>query len=63
MPGGPSYGIHVSNQGRFMIVAGGLPVFYDGCIIGGIGCSSGHADQDEVVARAGVDALMESLKR
>ena len=25
MPGGPSYGIHVSNQGRFMIVAGGLP--------------------------------------
>jgi len=63
MPGGPSYGIHVSNQGRFMIVAGGLPVFYDGHIIGGIGCSSGHADQDEVVARAGVDALMESLKR
>jgi uncharacterized protein GlcG (DUF336 family) len=63
MPGGSSYGIHVSNQGRFMIVAGGLPVFYDGHIIGGIGCSSGHADQDEVVARAGVDALMESLKR
>ena len=25
-PGGPAFGIHVSNQGRFMIVAGGLPV-------------------------------------
>ena len=63
MPGGPSYGIHVSNQGRFMIVAGGLPVFYDSRIVGGIGCSSGHADQDEVVSQAGVDALMESLKK
>ena len=58
-PGGPSYGIHVSNQGRFMIVAGGLPVFCDGQIGGGIGCSSGHADQDEVVAQAGVEALTE----
>lgn len=62
-PGGPSYGIHVSNQGRLMIIAGGLPVFYDGQIVGGIGCSSGHADQDEVVSQAGVDALMERLKR
>jgi uncharacterized protein GlcG (DUF336 family) len=46
-----------------MIVAGGLPVFYDGQIVGGIGCSSGHADQDEVVSQAGVDALMERLKK
>lgn len=63
MPGGPSYGIHVSNQGRFMIVAGGLPVFFNDQIVGGIGCSSGHADQDEVVSRAGVDALSEHLKK
>ena len=61
-PDGPSYGIHVSNQGRFMIVAGGLPVFFDGRIVGGIGCSSGHADQDEVVSQAGIDALMKHLK-
>jgi uncharacterized protein GlcG (DUF336 family) len=62
MPGGPSYGIHVSNRGRFMIVAGGLPIFFENQIVGGIGCSSGHADQDEVVAQAGIDALMEYLK-
>ncbi len=62
-PGGPSYGIHVSNQGRFMIVAGGLPVFFNDQIVGGIGCSSGHADQDEVVSRAGVEALSEYLKK
>lgn len=61
-PGGPSYGIHVSNQGRFMIVAGGLPIFFQEQIVGGIGCSSGHSDQDEVVSQAGIDALVENLK-
>jgi len=61
-PGGPSFGIHVSNQGRFMIFAGGLPVFVDDQIVGGIGCSSGSADQDETVAQAGIDALCEHLK-
>lgn len=62
-PGGPSYGIHVSNQGRFMIFAGGLPIFIEDQIVGGVGCSSGHPDQDEAVAQAGVDALLESLKK
>ena len=61
-PGGPSYGIHVSNQGRFMIFAGGLPIFVDGQIVGGVGCSSGHPDQDETVAQAGIDALLKTLK-
>ena len=60
-PGGPTFGIHVSNQGRFMIVAGGLPIFVDNQIVGGVGCSSGSPDQDEVVAQAGVDAFLLSL--
>ena len=60
-PGGPAFGIHVSNQGRFMIVAGGLPVFVNEEIVAGIGCSSGTPDQDEIVAQAGVDALLASL--
>ena len=59
--GGPAFGIHVSNQGRFMIVAGGLPIFVDEQIVGGVGCSSGHPDQDEEVAQAGIDALLASL--
>ena len=62
LPGGPTYGIHVSNAGRFMIVAGGLPVFVDDQIVGGIGCSSGHPDQDEAVSQAGVDALLACVK-
>jgi uncharacterized protein GlcG (DUF336 family) len=61
-PGGPSYGIEASNQGRFMIIAGGLPLFQDGQIVGGIGCSSGHCDQDEVVSQAGVEALRKHLQ-
>lgn len=61
-PGGPSFGIHASNQGRFMIFPGGLPIFVDGQIVGGIGCSSGHPDQDEAVAQAGIDALLKSLR-
>ena len=60
-PGGPAFGIHVSNQGRFMIVAGGLPLFVDEQIVGGVGCSSGSPDQDEVVAQAGIDAFLKTL--
>ena len=60
-PGGPSFGINSSIQGRFMIFAGGLPIFIDNEPVGGIGCSSGSPDQDEEVAQAGIDALMASL--
>lgn len=62
-PGKPAFGIHVSNQGRFMIFGGGLPIFLDGQIIGGVGCSSGTAEQDRVVAQAGIDALMAKAKK
>ena len=61
--GGLTFGIHISNQGRFMIIAGGLPIFVEDQIVGGIGCSSGHPDQDEAVAQAGIDALLENLKK
>ena len=60
-PGGPAFGINVSNQGRFMVVAGGLPIFVEDQIVGGVGCSSGHPDQDEAVAQAGIEALLTSL--
>ena len=56
--GGPAFGLHVSNQGRFMIVGGGLPIFIRGMIAGGVGCSSGSAEQDREVAQAGIDRLM-----
>ena len=38
-------------------ITGGLPIMSGGKIIGGIGVSGVTSDQDEVVAKAGVDAL------
>lgn len=57
-PGGPTFGINTSLQGRFSIVAGGLPLFVDDVIVAGVGCSSGTPDQDEQVAQAGIDAFL-----
>ncbi len=59
--GGPAFGMHVSNQGRFMIVGGGLPIFIKGVIAGGVGCSSGSPEQDRDVAQAGIDHLLQTL--
>jgi uncharacterized protein GlcG (DUF336 family) len=61
--GGPAFGIHVSNQGRFMIMGGGLPIFIQGKIAGGVGCSSGSPEQDRDVAQAGIDHLLTSLEK
>jgi glc operon protein GlcG len=38
-------------------VQGGLPVFANGKVIGGIGCSGGTAPQDEQVCKAGLEAI------
>jgi uncharacterized protein GlcG (DUF336 family) len=56
-PNGSAFGIHVSNQGRFMIFGGGVPIIIDGECVGAVGCSSGTPEQDEQVARAGINAL------
>ena len=44
-----------------MIFPGGVPIVVDGEVVGAVGCSSGHSDQDEAVAQAGVDALLKGL--
>jgi uncharacterized protein GlcG (DUF336 family) len=56
-PGQPFFGIHVSNHGRVMIFAGGIPLRRVGSIIGAIGVSGGNGTQDDAVARAGASAL------
>jgi glc operon protein GlcG len=38
-------------------VEGGLPIVIDGKIVGGVGVSGGSAEQDGVVAKAGLDGL------
>lgn len=56
-PGDPFYGIHVSNHGRVMIFAGGMPLKRDGKVVGAIGVSGGSGDQDQAVAEAGAAAF------
>ncbi len=53
-PGQPTFGIHITNGGHFSIIGGGLPVFVDNQIVGGIGISSGTAEQDQNVAEAAI---------
>lgn len=51
------FGIHVSNHGRVMIFAGGVPLKRSGQVVGGIGVSGGSGKQDQEVAEAGAAAL------
>lgn len=51
------FGIHVSNHGRVMIFAGGLPLKKDRKVVGAIGVSGGAGDQDQAVAEAGAQAF------
>src|SRR4030088_803070 len=55
--GGQFFGIHVSNHGRVMIFAGGVPLRRDGKVVGAIGVSGGSGDQDHAVAEAGAQAF------
>lgn len=54
VPGKPTFGIHVSNGGHFSVIGGGLPVWVNGEIVGGVGVSSGSAEQDQVCAEAAI---------
>jgi uncharacterized protein GlcG (DUF336 family) len=51
------FGIHVSNHGRIMIFAGGVPLKKNGKVVGAIGVSGGLGKQDHAVAEAGAEAF------
>ena len=55
--GGQFFGIQVSNNGRIMIFAGGIPLKRDGKVTGAIGVSGGSGEQDQAVAEAGAAAF------
>lgn len=55
-PGQALYGIQETNGG-LVVFGGGLPVYFDGVLIGAVGVSGGSVDQDVRVATAGVEGL------
>ncbi|MBQ26806.1 MAG: glcg protein [Nitrospiraceae bacterium] len=50
-------------QGRLTNLKGGIPIAVDGVIIGGVGVGGGIGNEDEVVARAGAEAVVKKKKR
>ncbi len=62
-PGAPAYGISSAIGGRLMVVGGGLPVHWDGHVVGGVGVSSGTPAQDQAVAQAAIDAWQSSIAK
>ncbi len=62
-PGGPSFGINTTNQGRVVILGGGIPLRVGDVIVGGIGVSGGTSQQDMEVANAAVQAFEKLLQR
>ncbi len=46
------FGIHVSNHGRIMIFAGGVPLYRVGEVIGAVGVSGSTGKNDHAVAEA-----------
>src|ERR1700682_5581720 len=55
--GGQFFGIHVSNHGRVMVFAGGIPLKRGGKVVGAVGVSGGSGEQDHTVAEAGAKAF------
>lgn len=51
------FGIHVSNHGRIMIFAGGIPLKHKGQVVGAVGVSGGLGHQDHAVAEAAAAAF------
>ena len=51
------FGIQESNAGRVVIFGGGIPVLFEGVVVGAIGASAGTLVQDIAVAEAGLAAF------
>lgn len=55
-PGAPLYQIesNTSTGGGIVTFGGGLPIYLEGKIIGGIGVSGGSVEEDQIIAEAGI---------
>lgn len=60
-PGSSLYGIQFTNEGKIIIFGGGVPLFYKGQLIGGLGVSGGTEEQDSKLAEYGQSCLEEVM--
>lgn len=62
LPGETFYGIDKADNGRIIILGGGIPLTVNGRIVGGLGVSGGTGEQDDQIARYGQATLEEILR-
>lgn len=60
-PGAPLYGLQQTNEGKIVIFGGGVPLWYHGRLIGGLGVSGGSEEQDTMLAEYGASVLEEAV--
>ena len=53
-PGGELFGLQANGGGRYVVFGGGVPVFVDGVVAGGVGVSGASAADDEACAVAAI---------
>ena len=58
-PGASLYGLQFTNQQRIVIFGGGLPVIFDGQLIGAVGVSGGTIEQDRLLAETALNCFSE----
>jgi uncharacterized protein GlcG (DUF336 family) len=59
-PDSPAWRIKGTNNGRFSTIGGGIPVVVDADVVGGVGVSSGTADQDADVAQSAIEYFFQT---
>jgi uncharacterized protein GlcG (DUF336 family) len=52
-PGGDLVGYYAASGGRFIAFGGGVPLWYDGLVVGAVGVSGASGEQDHAFASAG----------
>lgn len=57
-PDGQFWGMALSDGGRVLVFAGGVPVVVDGEVVGAVGVSGGSREQDTTVAEAAAAAAL-----
>ena len=58
-----SLSIQNASGGKITTLKGGVPIVIDGQVVGAIGVGGGTGEQDVVVAKAGVEALVAGLEK
>lgn len=58
-PGASLYGVQFTNENKIIVFGGGVPLEYNGKIIGGLGVSGGNEEQDTFLADYGLEFFKE----